>query len=119
MQWRFSGGEPVYQQIMDKIRFAILSGEYPPGARIPAVRELALMAGVNPNTMQRALVELEREGLLVCCGTLGRFVADDEAVLSRSRHAAQRAVVLSCAHQLAAVGLTLEQAAAMEKEETV
>jgi len=117
MRWHFAGSEPVYQQIMDKIRFAVLSGEYPPGARVPAVREWAMAAGVNPNTMQRALSELEREGLLVSCGTMGRFVADNETVLSRNREAVQQAAIAACAHQLCAVGLTLEQAAAMQKEE--
>ena len=117
MRWHFSGSEPVYQQIMEQIRCAVLSGAYPPGSRVPAVREWALEAGVNPNTMQRALSELEREGLLICCGTMGRFVADDETVLTRSRKAAQHAAVAACARQLSYVGLTLEQAAAMEKEE--
>lgn len=119
MRWHFSGAVPVYQQIMEQIRFAILSGEYPPGARVPAVREWAMAAGVNPNTMQRALSELEREGLLVCCGTMGRFVAADEAVLARNRRAAQHNAIAACVRQLSAVGLTLEQAAAMQKEESL
>lgn len=118
MRWHFSGSAPVYQQIMEQIRFAILSGEYPPGVRVPAVREWAMAAGVNPNTMQRALSELEREGLLVCCGTMGRFVADDEVVLARNRRAAQQTTITACVRQLSAVGLTLEQAAAMQKEES-
>ncbi len=119
MRWQFAGSEPVYQQIMEKIRFAVLTGEYPAGSRVPAVREWAMAAGVNPNTMQRALSELEREGLLVCCGTLGRFVADDEAVLSRCRRTVQQAAVAACIHQLSAVGLTLEQALTLQKEENL
>ena len=63
MNWKFAGDRPVYQQIMENIRGAVLRGELPPGGRVPSVRELAMQAQVNPNTMQRALTELEREGL--------------------------------------------------------
>lgn len=59
---KFDSGVPIYLQIMHLIRRKIASGEWPPGHRVPAVRELALKFGVNPNTMQRALSELEREG---------------------------------------------------------
>ena len=53
MNWKFSGDRPVYQQIMENIRGAVLRGELPPGGRVPSVRELAMQAQVNPNTMQR------------------------------------------------------------------
>ena len=68
MNWKFAGDRPVYQQIMAAIRGAILKGELPPGGKVPSVRDLAAQAQVNPNTMQRALTELEREGLLVSGG---------------------------------------------------
>ena len=111
MQWRFSGGRPVYMQIMEHIRGAILVGEYPAGGRIPPVRDLAAQAQVNPNTMQRALLELEREGLLVTDGTLGRYVTTDEAVLETMRHTAVDAVIRGCAAQFRAMGLSMEEAA--------
>lgn len=117
MQWKFTGDKPVYQQIMERFRCAVLAGEYPSGSRIPAVRELAMMANVNPNTMQRALTELEREGILVCCGTLGRFVTSDQDVLKAAQRAARIEAVRSCAARLEAFGLTLEEAAALLKEE--
>ena len=69
MNWKFSGDRPVYQQIMELMRGGIVKGELPPGGKIPSVRELAAQAQVNPNTMQRAMTELEREGLLVSGGT--------------------------------------------------
>ena len=121
MEWKFTGDRPVYQQIMEHIRGAILVGAYPPGARIPAVRDLAAEAKVNPNTMQRALMELEREGLLVSCGTVGRFVTDDSAILDGMRATAVDAILRASAVQFRALGLTMEQAAAMlmalDKEE--
>ena len=59
MNWKFSGDRPVYQQIMENIRGSVLRGEMPPGGKIPSVRDLAAQAQVNPNTMQRAMTELE------------------------------------------------------------
>lgn len=111
LQWKFSGSRPVYIQIMEQIRAAILAGEYPPGGRIPPVRDFASQAQVNPNTMQRALLEMEREGLLIAQGTLGRFVTSDPKILETMRQEAVDAVIRDCAAQFRAVGLTMEQAA--------
>ncbi len=111
MSWKFTGEKPVYQQIMDHIRADIIRGKLAAGARIPAVRELAMIANVNPNTMQRALTELEKEGILICCGTLGRFVSDDQLVLDQTRRKARLEAAKSCAAQLAAFGMTLQEAA--------
>ncbi len=76
---------PIYLQIMEKIQRLIVTGEWRVGERIPAVRELALAFGVNPNTMQRALAELERDGLLYSERTSGRFVTQDRAHIVRLR----------------------------------
>ncbi len=121
VQWKFEGGSPVYLQIMEHMRHAVLTGEYPPGARIPAVRELAAEARVNPNTMQRALMTLEQEKLLISCGTTGRFVTDDKEILAAMKQKQIAAVVQSCAQQLRAVGLTMAEASKRltELEETV
>ena len=119
MSWKFTGEKPVYQQIMDHIRGDIIRGKLPAGARIPAVRELAMIANVNPNTMQRALTELDKEGILVCCGTLGRFVSDDELVLAQARRKARLELAKSCAAQLAAFGMTLQEAGRILSEEDV
>ena len=62
MQWGFDGNAPIYTQLVDQMKLGIVSGEWIPGQRIPAVRELAVDVGVNPNTMQRALQELEPAG---------------------------------------------------------
>ena len=121
LQWKFNGSRPVYMQIMEQIRGAILMGEFPPGSRIPPVRDFASQAQVNPNTMQRALLELEREGLLISSGTLGRFVTDDPNILENMRQAAYSDLIRSSAAQFKAMGLTMKQAAemllALEQEE--
>ena len=85
MNWKFAGDRPVYQQIMENIRGAVLRGELPPGGRVPSVRELAAEAGVNPNTMQRALAEMEREGLMFTNRTSGRYVTEDREMIGKVR----------------------------------
>ncbi len=121
MHWKLEGSRPVYLQLMEHIRQAVLAGEYPPGARIEPVRELAAQANVNPNTMQRALTALEAEGLLITCGTSGRFVTSDQQVLGALREHAVRAAVKKSAREFKALGLSLQQAASLllelEKEE--
>ncbi|MGN0317368.1 MAG: GntR family transcriptional regulator [Lachnospira sp.] len=77
MQWIFNNDIPIYLQIMDHIRKEIASGNLSPGQKLPSVRELALEAGVNPNTMQKALSELERDGFLQSNRTEGRYVSNE------------------------------------------
>ena len=72
MNWNITAGRPVYVQLVEQLELALVAGEFPPGSRIPPVRELAADAGVNPNTMQRALQELESRGLLQAQRTAGR-----------------------------------------------
>ena len=85
MEWTFSDSAPIYSQLMQKFKLAIVSGELAPGEKLSAVRELAVQAGVNPNTMQRALSELEREGLVASQRTSGRFVTEDLAVIAAAK----------------------------------
>ena len=82
MAWNFEKGKPIYSQIVERFRKNIASGVYQPGQRIKSVRDLAVEAGVNPNTMQRALSELEREGLLYSERTAGRIVTSDKDKIS-------------------------------------
>ena len=121
MNWKFTGDRPVYQQIMEQIRGGILKGELLPGERIASVRDLAAQAQVNPNTMQRALTELEREGLLIGGGTSGRTVTMEEQVLSAMRQKALEDLARECAEKFMVFGVTAGQAAELlrklEKEE--
>ena len=85
MAWSFSPHAPVYYQIAERIRKGILSGEYLPGDQIPSVRQFATEATVNPNTIQRAFVELENTGLIESRGTLGRFVTESGDIIEKCR----------------------------------
>ena len=91
MQWQFSNEMPIYSQLVEQIKIGIVSGMFPPGERLPSVRDLATEAGVNPNTTQRAMTELERDGLVYSQRTAGRFVTEDHAVIQAAkRDLAQR-----------------------------
>ena len=116
MNWKFSGDRPVYQQIMALIRGAVLRGELPPGGKVPSVRDLAAEAQVNPNTMQRALTELEREGLLVSGGTSGRTVTQDTGILTALREDTLGELARECAERFAVFGVTPAQAAELLKK---
>ena len=85
MENKFRNDLPIYAQIMAQITQDIVSGVLSPGARLPSVRDLAMEAGVNPNTMQRALQELERSGMVYSQRTSGRFVTEDTAVIDRAK----------------------------------
>ncbi len=85
MLWELRTDIPLYLQLIEHIKLLILSGEYEPGAQFPSVRELALSANVNPNTMQRALSELEREGLLINERTNGRKITNDASMIRAMR----------------------------------
>ena len=111
MNWKFAGDRPVYQQIMENIRGAVLRGELPPGGRVPSVRELAMQAQVNPNTLQRARTELEREGLLVGGGTSGRTVTKEETVLEEMRRQVLEALARECVEKFRVFGISPAQAA--------
>lgn len=83
MAWEFENNRPIYTQLLDKIQMMIISGKYKSGDRFTAVRELSVEAGVNPNTMQRALQELERIGLVSSNRTSGRLVTEDTDLIER------------------------------------
>ncbi|MBR5818080.1 MAG: GntR family transcriptional regulator [Clostridia bacterium] len=94
MAWSFNAGTAVYIQIAHKIRRLVISGEYPAGAQIPTVRQLAIDVAVNPNTVQRAFSLLESEGLIESRGTLGRFVTSDPDKISRARENEAKSLAL-------------------------
>ena len=85
MNWELNSDRPVWLQLVEHLQRAVVSGQMGPGSRVAPVRELASEAAVNPNTMQRALQELEEEGLLHSNSTAGRFVTADETVLANMR----------------------------------
>ena len=104
MEWSFKNDLPIYAQLVEKFRQAIAAGELPPGTRLPGVRELAAEAGVNPNTMQRAMQELEREGFVYTQRTAGRFVTEDEAAVGSLKSDMAKGLVRSFLTEMGKLG---------------
>ena len=108
MEWQFDNSMPISTQLVDKIKLAIVSGEYTRGQRLAAVRDLASEAGVNPNTMQRAFQELERLGLVYTQRSNGRFVTEDEDVIETTKKALAEASIRSFLDSMQRIGYTRE-----------
>lgn len=85
MAWILDADKPIYAQLVEIIQMQIISGQYKAGDRLPSVRELAAEASVNPNTMQKALAELERYGLIATQRTSGRTVTEDSKMIQQTR----------------------------------
>ena len=105
MDWNIAAGRPVYVQLVEQMELALVNGTFPPGSKIPPVRELAAQAGVNPNTMQRALQELESRGLLQAQRTAGRTVTAETDALQQLRRKRAAALAADFLRQMKALGL--------------
>lgn len=85
MAWTLNADKPIYTQLVEIVQMQIISGKYKAGDRLPSVRELAAEASVNPNTMQKAFAELERNGLIVTQRTSGRTVTEDTSMIKQTQ----------------------------------
>lgn len=115
MNWKLTDDRPIWIQLSEQIARGIISGAYPPGSRLPSVRELALQAGVNPNTMQRALAQLEQDGLAKADRTAGRIVTDDAEILEKARLLEAKAKIHEYFNGMEQLGYTKGQAMEMLK----
>lgn len=109
MEWNFKDGIPIYSQIIEQMKIRIASGAYRPGEKLPSVRDLAVDAGVNPNTMQKSLQELEREGLLHSERTKGRFVTEEEKTLDDLKKSLGQAFIEELFSNLEGLGMTTDE----------
>ena len=117
MAFNIQGSRPIWVQLTDQLRQRIVTGVYPAGARFPTVRELAAEAGVNPNTMQRAMAQLETDGLVITNRTVGRTVTDREETLARMRRGMALARLEEYFNDLEALGFSRAEAADMVRRE--
>lgn len=109
MAWKLTTDRPIYLQLMEQIQLSILSGIYQPGARLPSVRDLSQEASVNPNTMQKALSELERTGLIFSQRTSGRFITEDKGMINKLKEDYVKSQVLIFYQNLREIGFTKEE----------
>ena len=106
----FDNERPIYVQLVEKIRLEIVSGKLKSGERLPSVRELALIARVNPNTMQKALVELEDEGLVYTERTNGKFVTDNIELIEKIKKELAKEKVNNFINDMSNIGISYEEA---------
>lgn len=118
MKWQFSSDVPIYAQLIAQIQTTIVSGTWPPGERLPSVRDLAAEAGVNPNTMQRAMTELERQGLVYSQRTAGRFVTEDRARIEQARLQCAQRQIQTFLNGMEQLGYTREEIRLLVEQET-
>lgn len=107
--WKFDNSMPIYSQLVYKIQLAIVSGEYALGQRLPAVRDMAAEAGVNPNTLQRAFQELERLGLVYTQRNSGRYVTEDLKVITSTKKALAEEQIRGFMDSMRRIGYSREE----------
>ncbi len=117
MAWNLDSDRPIYAQILERIEIQIVSGTYKPGEKIPSVRELAAEAGVNPNTMQRALAELERHGLVSTQRTSGRVVTEDMNMIKETRNMLAKEQIQEFIQRMRELGFEKEEILTLLKNE--
>lgn len=106
MQWELNSEKPVYLQLVEQITTGIISGYYKPGDKLPSVRDLAAQATVNPNTMQKAMTELERTGLVITQRTSGRLITSDEELIRRLKAESARKQTLEYLEKMKQLGFS-------------
>ena len=118
MAWNLDSDRPIYSQILERIQMQIAAGIYEPGEKIPSVRELAADAGVNPNTMQKALAELEHRNLVVTLRTSGRVVTEDLNMIRETKNQLAKEQIDDFLTRMKALGFEREDILIMLKKET-
>ena len=116
MEWKFRSDLPIYSQLVEQIKLGIVSGNLLPGERLMSVRDMATEAGVNPNTMQRALQELERDGMVYSQRTAGRFVTENMQVIERAKKKLAEEQIRSFLEAMKKLGYQWEEILALLKE---
>ena len=117
MNWNFRSDLPIYSQLVEQIKLGIVSGAFLPGERLASVRDMAAEAGVNPNTMQRALQELERDGMVYSQRTAGRFVTENMSVIEHAKRKLADEQVRSFLDAMGRLGYRREEILSLLKEE--
>lgn len=117
MAWNLQSDRPIYAQLVEQIQRMIVTGVFPAGSRLPSVRELAVEAAVNPNTMQRALARLEEDGLLYTQRTSGRYVTEETNRIMQAKEAMAGEFIRQFIENMEKLGYTREQAMELIKRQ--
>jgi len=106
----FDNNIPIYIQLVEQFKIYIISGKVKPGDRLPSVRDLALQIRVNPNTVQKALVELEELGLVYTERTNGKYVTDNKKLIDKYREEYARDIANKYFYNMKNIGFDKEEA---------
>lgn len=117
MAWELKSDRPIYTQLSDYIKLGIISGKYLPGDKLPSVRDLAEEASVNPNTMQKALVELERLGMVYTQRTSGRFITEDEEMIKKLKQSIAKQQITEFFEAMKKLGFSMEETIQLVEKE--
>lgn len=109
MKWDINTERPVYLQLIEQIQASIVSGYFKPSDKLPSVRDLAAEASVNPNTMQKALSELERSGLIYSNRTSGRFITSDMELIKKLKGQSAKALIVDFLEKMKQLGFDQEE----------
>ena len=118
MAEQFDTSRPIYAQLVERLKARILAGTYPPGGHLDSVRDMAAAAGVNPNTMQRALAQLETEGLVRTERTAGRYVTEDTMLIEQLRAATAEKFAAEFLEKMKGIGYSPSQVAELLTRQT-
>lgn len=115
----FQSDKPIYLQVVEEVKLKILCGELHPGEKLESVREMASRLAVNPNTIQRAFLELERQGFIVTQRAVGRFVSEDQEFLEQIKQQRIRGTIQQFVEEMARYGVKPKEVIAylIEEEE--
>lgn len=113
MAWDLKSDRPIYSQLVEHIQLMVISGVFPAGSKLPSVRYMAADAAVNPNTMQRALAQLESDGLLFSQRTSGRFVTEDTEKIMQTKNNAAEGLIYEFISKMKKLGFDKKQTAAL------
>ena len=113
MPWNLNSSRPIFLQLIEIIQMDIISGKYPPRGKLPSVRDLAAQAAVNPNTMQKALSELERSGLVFSQRTSGRFITEDKHMIEELKSTLAKEKIKEFLYSMQQLGFQKEETIAL------
>ena len=116
MPWNLTSDRPIFLQIIEIMQLSIVSGKYAPGDKLPSVRELATEEAVNPNTMQKALQELERSGLVYSKRTSGRFITEDLNMIEEIKSTLAREKIETFLQSMKSLGFDREETISLMKQ---
>ncbi len=109
MTWELKNDRPIFRQLVEHIQLMIVSGGYKPGEKLPSVRDLAAEASVNPNTMQKALADLEQSGLVYAQRTSGRYITEDEGMIAKLKNELATQQILDFLERMGQIGFSKQQ----------